>query len=84
MTHHTNTQIDFMKYLPIAVVSVSLITGYVTLQNKVANADEKIKSQAEWLKKQAQDVSDIKVSEARIAEKTDLIYEAIKDLRHNT
>ena len=72
-----------MKYIPVAVLAVSLITGYVTLQNRVANAEKKIKSSEVEQSKLSADTSDIKVSQARTEEKIGAVLEMLKGMKEN-
>lgn len=74
-------EVDWMKYMPLAVMAVSLISGYTLLQARVANCEDKLKSYEIVQTKLSNDTSDIKVSEAKVSEKVNLIYEAIKDLK---
>ena len=70
-----------MKYIPLAVMAVSLVSGYTLLQARVSGAEEKIKGMELMQSKMSQDASEIKVSQAKVETKVDAIYEAIKDLK---
>lgn len=74
--------IDYIKLLPIGVMAVSLISGYTLLNARMAQAEEKLKSQEQWLISQTQSLTQSQVSQARIEEKVNAIYEAIKSLKN--
>ena len=85
-------QVDYMKYIPIVVMAVSLVSGYTLLQVKTsANAEaiENVKEESDaeinklkdsqkaiW-----QDTTSIKVGQASQTAKLDSIYELVKDLK---
>lgn len=61
---------DYMKYLPLAVMAVSLISGYTLLQSRLSNAEEKVK-----------DIEEIKISMARQEVQQDNILEILKEIK---
>lgn len=58
------------SYLPLAVMAVSLVSGYTMLQSRVSSAEEKIK-----------DIEGVKLSQAKMEAQLDYIYQAIKDAK---
>ena len=77
-----------MKFVPIGVMAVSLIAGFVTLKNDVANAKDRIEKIEVSQNVLSKDSSEIKISQARVETRLDLIneqtkaiYQAIKELK---
>lgn len=76
-------KVDYMKYIPIGVMAVSLISGYTLLQSRVGGAEDKIKDIVSEQKSISEDTGEIKVQQAQVSQKVDLIYEAIKDMKQS-
>ena len=73
--------IDFMRYIPIAVMAVSLVSGYTLLQAKVSSAENRIDKMEVVQAKVSADTSDIRVSQAKTEARLDSIYDAIQNLK---
>lgn len=73
--------VDYMKFVPLAVMAVSLVSGYTLLQSRVANCEEKIKSYEVVQSKLSSDSTDIKVSQAKTESKVDSMIELLKDIK---
>ena len=72
---------SLMKYIPIGVMAVSLISGYTLLQAKVTDASNRLDKMDLVQNKLSEDSGEIRVSQAKVEAKMDSIYEAIKDLK---
>ena len=72
-------QIDYMKFWPIAVAIVGLISGYTLLGARLTAAEAKLKEDGAWIGKNWQETNDIKVQNAKISQEVEFIYEYIKD-----
>lgn len=72
---------DPMKFIPLGIMAVSLVSGYTLLQSRVANSEEKIKAIEVVQTKMSGDTSEIKVSQAKTETKLDAIYEVLKDIK---
>ena len=80
---------DIMKYLPLGIMAVSLVSGYTLLQSRVGNTEDKIKEVKDSVKEvsdEAQDAKDeaesLKVLQATQTAKLDSIYELVKDIKN--
>ena len=76
--------LDLMKFLPVAVMAVSLISGYTMLNARVSNAEEKLKEQNAKINTQSSDSAAIQVSQARLETKLDNLVEYLKETRSRT
>ena len=72
---------DVMKYLPLALLAVSSIAGYVTLQNAQANDSKRLDKVEIIQDALSKDTGEIRVSQAKTETKLDAIYEAVKSLK---
>ena len=72
---------DYMKFIPIGVLVVGFISGYATLKAEASNSSEKIKAIEVVQTQLSGDVSDVKVSVAKIEGTMAAMYEAVKDLK---
>ena len=72
---------NLMKYIPIAVMAVSLISGYVLLGARVSTAEEKLKEQNAKIITQSSDTTGIQVSQALLETKLDNLVEYLKERR---
>lgn len=83
---------DYFKLIPIGVLAISSIAGFITLKNDVAAAKEKLKDHSQEItetkkdlqianNKQSEDVAQIKVSQAQTQQKVDLAYEVLKEIK---
>lgn len=70
-----------MKYWPILVFSISFIGMFYTLQNRVANAEDKIKNVETSQVIISKDTADIKISQAKTETKLESILDILKDLK---
>jgi len=75
------SQFDVMKYVPIGVMAVSLVSGYTLLQARVSNAEAKNESQDEWLMKQSSSNQELKIATGRMEEKMNGAYAILQELR---
>ena len=75
--------IDLMKFIPVAVMAVSLISGYTMLNARVSNAEEKLKEQNAKINTQSSDSAAIQISQARLETKLDQSYEMLRDLKES-
>lgn len=71
------SQFDYFKFVPLGVMTVSLISGYTMLNAKVSQAEEKIRD----LQIVANQVTEIRVSQGKTETKLDSIVELLKDLK---
>ena len=74
-------QPDYFKFIPIAVMAVSFISGYTLLQADASQSKEKIKAIEVVQTKMSGDISDVKVSQAKTETQIQVIYEIGKDLK---
>lgn len=70
-----------MKFIPIGVMAVSLVSGYTMLKAEASNSSEKIKAIEVVQATMSRDISDVKVSQARQEATLDAVYEAVKNLK---
>ena len=73
--------IDWMRYIPIAVMAVSLISGYTLLKARVGNCEEKLKSYEVVQSKLASDSTEIKLSQVKTETKVDSMLEILKEIK---
>ena len=74
-------EFDLMKYLPLAVLAVSFVSAFTMLKAQASDAKDRIKVLELQQTTISKDTTDIKVQQAQVAQKVDLIYDAIKDLK---
>lgn len=70
-----------MKYLPIGIMAVSLVSGYTLLQSRVANSEDKLVKVESRVDKQSEDFQQLNVSQVQIQSKVDQIYDLSRDLK---
>ena len=76
-------QFDVFKYIPIAIMAVSLVSGFTLLQARVTTAESKIEEVADDAEEAKTETESLKVIQATQTAKLDAIYEVIKDIRNN-
>jgi uncharacterized coiled-coil protein SlyX len=74
--------IDFMKFVPLVVMAVSLVSGYTMLNARVSNAEEKLREQDAKINTQSSDSAGIQISQARLETKLDNLVEYLKEKRN--
>ena len=73
--------VDYMKFIPIGVMAVSLVSGYTMLKAEASNSSEKIKAIEVVQATMSRDISDVKVSQAKQEATLEAVYEAVKNLK---
>ena len=74
-------EFDLMRYIPIGIMAVSLVSGYTMLKAEASNSSEKIKAMEVVQAKLSADSSEIRVSQAKTEATLDSLYELVKDLK---
>jgi len=72
---------DIMKFIPLGVMAVSLVSGYTLLQSRVSNAEDKLKSYEIVQTKLASDSTDIKISQVKTETQMQAVIEILKDIK---
>ena len=73
--------VDIMKYLPIGVLAVSLVAGYVTLQNAQANDSKRIDKMEIVQDTLSKDSAEIRISQAKTETTVQAVYDIVKNLK---
>ena len=73
--------LDWTKFIPLGVLAIGVLSGYIMLQARVGQAEEKLKSYEMSQQKLTSDTGQIQINQARQEEKLTAIYEAIKEIR---
>lgn len=74
-------QFDLFKFVPIGVLAVTFIAGYVTLKNDVANAKDTLKSYEVVQEKLSADSTEVKISQAKTEQKVETMIELLKEIK---
>lgn len=72
---------EFTKYIPIAVMAVSLISGYTLLKANVSRADEKIESLEAKVAEVDKEQTQMLVGQAEQKIILAQVYELVKDIK---
>ena len=75
--------IDFMKYWPVLVAVVGLISGYTLLGARISGAEDRLDKSEAWLGKNVQDTNQIQIAQARMEARQESIYEILKDIKES-
>jgi len=70
-----------MKFLPIGIMAVSLISGYTLLQARVGSTEERVAKVEQENDEQYKAYAQINVSQAQLQSKLDSSYEILRDLK---
>ena len=73
--------VDLMKFIPLGIMAVSLVSGYTLLKAETANSTEKIKAIEIVQTKLSSDSSEIRVSQARTEAQLSLVLDVLKELK---
>lgn len=71
-----------MKYLPLAVLGVSFVSAFTMLKAGASEAKDRIKVLELQQNTVSKDTTEIKIQQAQVSQKVDLIYDAIKELKN--
>jgi len=74
--------VDYMKFIPVGVLAVSMIAGYVTLKNDVANAKDNLKAYEIVQAKLTEDSAAVKISQARTETKMEAVLDILKEIKN--
>ena len=70
-----------MKFIPIGVMAVSLVSGYTLLQARVSTAENKISDINKDVETQQTQYYQINVAQVQLQSKLDQSFEILKDLK---
>jgi len=73
--------VDIMRYVPLAVLAVSAVSGYTFLQARMSNAEEKLRGYEVVQATLTSDSANIRVSQAKTETKVDSMLELLKDIK---
>ena len=71
-----------MRFIPLGVMAVSLVSGYTLLQSRMGVCEEKIKNMDIVQSKLSADSGEVRISQARTEEKIEAIVELLKDIKN--
>jgi len=70
-----------LRYWPVLLSLIGLVGFCYTLNIRVANAEDKNRSQDDWLKSQSASTNELKIGYGRMEEKVSASYSILQELR---
>lgn len=77
----TKKTFDITKYIPIAIMAVSLVSGTLLLKARVGSTEDRATKLEDKVDEQGKEYAQINVSQATLQSKVDSSFEILKEIK---